>query len=103
MRRRRSAPRSRSCVAPSAKVQIGCQVKIGASGWSGATVPSCRARQRRESRENWEGVLVMCRFSLCPRTSQAGTSPCSRTGATGPYWARSFLYRPAVSLSASGP
>ncbi|CAM5445652.1 hypothetical protein SCYAM73S_08237 [Streptomyces cyaneofuscatus] len=85
-----TAPRCRSCLAPSAKTQTGCQVKIGASGWSGATLPSWRARQRRESRENWDGVRVRWRFSLWPRTSQAGTSPWSRTGATVPCSARSL-------------
>lgn len=98
-----TAPRSRSWSAPSAKTQMGCQVKTGASGWSAVTDPSCRARQRRASRENCEGVRVMWRFSLWPRTSQAGTSPWSNTGATVPCSARSFSYRPIGSFSASGP
>lgn len=57
----------------------------------------------RGSRANREGVRATSRFSRCPRTSQARSSPWTRTGATGPCSARSFSYRPAGSDAASGP
>ncbi len=98
-----TAPRSRLCSSPSANTQSGCQPITGISGESGVTRFSWNAVQRRESRENRDGVRMAVRFAECPRISHAGRSPCSSTGATSPCSARSFSYRPAGSASASGP
>ncbi len=101
-----TAPRSRLCSSPSAWEQMGCQAMWGISGWSGLTMPSLSGVQIRLSRQNWEGVLTMCRFSACPRTTHTGTSSWSSAGATGPCCSRSCSYsasRSAASCSRRSP
>lgn len=98
-----TAPRSRSWTGPSVKLHTGTHATMGPNGVSAGTLPSRMSRQPRGSRANREGVRATSRFSRCPRTSQARSSPWTRTGATGPCSARSFSYRPAGSDAASGP
>ena len=96
-----SAPARLRCSGPSVNMTDGLWSMRGSSGQSSDT--SSQPFQRRVSRANsCESVVTWC-SSRYPQTNQAGTSPSSSTGATGPCLRRISSYIVAGSFWYRGP